>query len=308
MLRRFSVSVSEAFGILSSRLRACQSVGESAHTEARVLLEHACQQPFYSMPLASKVEDSTWNSCQDLCTLRCSGTPLAHIVGKKEFYSRQFKVTGDVLCPRPETECLVDLTLDCVKKFCDRPPLFVDVGTGSGCVLATLLLELPGSAGIAIDKSAAALEVALSNFSMHGVIDRCRLHNCDVLQPRWERVILEDPRERERSIVIVSNPPYIPTAQIADLEPTVQSYEPRTALDGGPDGLIFYRQLAHTELLHEFLCVVEYGAGQHSEVQKLFETGGRQSVKVTDCTDLQGIRRASAFQFRAARTMNAPEH
>lgn len=163
---------------------------------------------------------------QALIRRRASGYPLPYLTGRVEFYGLEFKVTPEVLIPRPETETLVDLAL------ARRPATVVDVGTGSGCIAVSLAVHLLEAVIYAIEISPAALAVARRNVERHGVAGRVRLMVGDVLSPRPGPVDL-----------IVSNPPYIPTGKCASLPASVRNHEPRLALDGGMDGLAFVRRL-----------------------------------------------------------------
>ena len=163
---------------------------------------------------------------QALVRRRASDYPLPYLTGRIEFYGLEFEVTPDVLIPRPETETLVDLAL------AHQPTSVVDVGTGSGCIAVSLAIHLPEAIIYAVDVSPAALAVAQRNATRHGVAERVRLLTGDVLSPCPGPVDL-----------IVSNPPYVPTGERASLPASVRDYEPRLALDGGPDGLAVVRQL-----------------------------------------------------------------
>ncbi|MGD1997059.1 MAG: peptide chain release factor N(5)-glutamine methyltransferase [Anaerolineae bacterium] len=158
--------------------------------------------------------------------LRAEGHPLPYLVGQVEFYGLEFSVTPDVLIPRPETETLVDLAL------ARRPGAVVDVGTGSGCIAVALAVHLPGAQIYATDLSASALRVAAVNARRHGVADRIRLIQCDLVGG------LRGPVD-----LVVSNPPYVAISEWASLPRSVRCYEPRLALDGGRDGLEVVRRL-----------------------------------------------------------------
>jgi len=163
---------------------------------------------------------------QSLISRRVSGYPLPYLTGRVEFYGLEFEVTPEVLIPRPETETLVDLAI------ARQPMSIVDVGTGSGCIAVSLAVHLPEAVVYAIEISPAALAVARRNVERHGVAERVRLMAGDVLSPRPGPVDL-----------IVSNPPYIPTGECGSLPASIRDYEPRLALNGGPDGLAVVQQL-----------------------------------------------------------------
>jgi release factor glutamine methyltransferase len=213
--------------------------------------------------------------------------PVSRILGVKHFYGRPFIVTPDVLDPRPDTECLVDLVLDILRAE-DRLPdalTIADIGTGSGAIIVTLLCELSKARGIATDISAAALEVARENATRLGVLDRLTLVEANVLAGVNDQID-----------VIVSNPPYICSAEIAGLDFDVRDYDPHLALDGGSDGLTFYREIANEISAFKAPCwiVLEVGAGQADDVEELFIKAGCSAHQRR--ADLGGHIRAVALQ------------
>lgn len=183
-----------------------------------------------------------------LVARRAAGQPLAHILGEWEFYGRPFYVTPDVLIPRPVTEGLVDAALRYIKLWeqkNNQPPTIADVGTGSGCIAVTLCLET-GNQIIATDISLAALAVAKKNAERHGVAAKIAFLQGDMLKPLQNRKV----------DLIVSNPPYIPSQELNRSRFALRSgatrgkseafglrFEPRFALDGGPDGQRFVNQI-----------------------------------------------------------------
>jgi release factor glutamine methyltransferase len=226
----------------------------------------------------------------DAVRRRLAREPVSRIIGAREFYGRTFAITPDVLDPRPETETVVELALDILKAegLADKALSIADIGTGSGILIVTLLAELPNACGIATDITEAALVVARGNAERLGVADRVSfvatrgLEGCTV------------PLD-----LIVSNPPYIPTADIAGLEPEVRKYDPDTALDGGPDGLQVYREIANhiASLQHSSRLVVEVGAGQAPDVTKVFSSAGGSFLE--DRKDLGGHVRAVALALHS---------
>lgn len=158
--------------------------------------------------------------------------PVARILGRRGFWSLELAVTPDVLDPRPDTELLVEQVLD---RVADRaaPLLAVDLGTGSGCLLLALLAELPAARGIGIDRSLAALRVARANAAAADLASRARF-----VQGDWGTALAAGCAD-----ILVSNPPYIATAQIARLMPEVREHDPALALDGGASGLDAYRRI-----------------------------------------------------------------
>jgi len=217
---------------------------------------------------------------------RAARYPLAYILGSKEFYGLEIDVTPDVLIPRPETEILVEETL----KRVGRAARIVDVGTGSGAVAVALAVSLPDAHVLAVDSSELALKVALANVQKYGVADRVSTMRGDLLEPlstvgRGDDVPAQHWGEWD---AVVSNPPYIPTSEIDSLQPEVR-YEPREALDGGPDGLAAYRRLLPQARHLARLVAVEIGAGQSEAVARIAAEAGWDRIETV--RDLAGIER-----------------
>lgn len=195
--------------------------------------------------------------------------PLQYILGTQEFCGLEFIVTPAVLIPRPESELLVRESV----RFAEhRPaPLLVDVGTGSGCIATAVATQLSGSAIYATDISAAALTVARANAERHGVGERIRFLEGDLLAPLKQLGL-----EHQISIVL-SNPPYIPDEMLEGLQPEVARYEPRLALTGGFDGLLLHRRLlreAAVYLESGGLLLLEVGEGQADKIAAVAENLG----------------------------------
>ncbi len=214
---------------------------------------------------------------------RCQLEPVSRILGWREFFGRRFQVTPAVLDPRADTETLIEAALTFARA--KKNYRFLDLGTGSGAIAVTLLAELPAAKGVASDLSGAALAVAQANGEALGVSARLQL-----VQANWFSGI------EGRFDLIVSNPPYIPLGDIADLAEDVRGYDPLRALDGGPDGLEAYRRIA--DGAREFLTasgrvLVEIGAGQAPDVQQIFATRGL--AMAGQYTDLGGHARCLTF-------------
>ena len=161
---------------------------------------------------------------------RLAGEPVSRIVGIREFYGRPFRIDASTLDPRPDTETLIESALALAGG--EQPLKLLDLGTGTGCILVTLLAELPRATGIGIDKSLAALEVAGSNAESLGVGDRARFMAGDWLEA-----------DQETFDLVVANPPYLSAADMAGLSNEVGAHDPRDALFGGVDGLSAYRRI-----------------------------------------------------------------
>jgi release factor glutamine methyltransferase len=178
------------------------------------------------------VPDEVRGKFRKLIQERIKGCPVAYLVGRKEFFSLEFEVNRDVLIPRPDTECLVDECLRLVKST--TAPAVLDIGTGSGALPVAIAKHHETAVLTATDVSAAALAVARRNAAKHGVAERIRFLEGDLFAPI---------PVGETFDAILSNPPYIPTADIAGLAVGVRDYEPRAALDGGADGFAMFDRL-----------------------------------------------------------------
>lgn len=216
-----------------------------------------------------------------LVDARATRVPLQHLTGEQAFWRHVFRVTPDVLVPRPETELLVEAALDAVRGL--DGPRIVDVGTGSGCIALSLAGERPDAAVHAVDLSPAALAVARDNAARLGLADRVRFHEGDLLAPVAD----------ESFDVIVSNPPYVGAYELASLAPEVRDHEPRMALTPPGDRASVYRRLgagAPDRLRSGGSLIVEIGQGMEVEVTRAFTDAGLEIVRVV--ADLQGIPRA----------------
>lgn len=208
---------------------------------------------------------------------RARREPLQHILGSQEFCGLDFRVSPDVLIPRHDTETLVEEAL----RRAPRAASVLDIGTGSGCIAVVLAKRLPGARVTAVDVSAAALELARANARANGA------------EVEFLHGSLLEPVAGRRFDLIVSNPPYIPSADIAWLAPEVREGDPRLALDGGVDGLEIYRRLIPASLEHlepEGWLLVEVGAGQARDVAELFDATSGYGGGVT-VHDPGGIER-----------------
>jgi len=222
----------------------------------------------------------------ELACRRLVREPLSRILGEREFYGRRFTIGAASLDPRPDTETLIDRGLAFART--QAAPAILDLGTGSGAILVTLLAELPRARGTGTDVSEAALDVARANARSHGVRARARF-----VAANWCRGVTG------RFDLIVSNPPYIPSGNISGLEPEVRDHDPILALDGGPDGLDAYRAIAagtQAWLSTGGLLVLEIGEGQHDAVAGLFAAHGwRPAAAAAASLDLSGRVRVLAF-------------
>ena len=244
---------------------------ESPRLQVELLLAHLLNQPRLRLYLDMDRELSEVESRQleALVHRRAERVPLQHLVGSVSFNGLELEVNGDVLIPRPETETLSQLAvqrLAVLKKFA---PVALDFGSGSGCLAISLAVSVPGAMVHAIDCSEAALAVARRNAQRHGVADRIQFHLGDGFDAL--------PDMTPRFDLMVSNPPYIATGEIATLDPEVRDHDPLLALDGGADGLDFYRRLAAEA--PRFLqpgapVLLEFGDGQEDDLRRLFSGPG----------------------------------
>ncbi len=215
--------------------------------------------------------------------------PVARILGERGFYGRVFSVTPATLDPRPCTETVIEAVLEVAREegWLAPPVRLLDVGTGSGALLVTLLAEMEGASGVGTDISAAALDAAQANALRLGVSDRAtfliRSGLDDVAGP---------------FDVLVSNPPYIPSGEIAGLAPDVRLFDPLSALDGGADGLRFYRMFAAeaARVVPRGWIFLEVGAGQAEAVLDLFRAGLSPPAQTRVWYDLGGHARCVAVK------------
>jgi release factor glutamine methyltransferase len=218
---------------------------------------------------------------------RIAGEPIARILGSKEFWGLSFQLSPATLEPRPDTETVVELALELLRADggSDRPLRIADLGTGTGAILLALLSELPAATGIGTDISEAALQTAAANAARAGLSGRTTFVACDYASG------LSGPFD-----LIVSNPPYIRSADIGSLAVEVRNHDPLAALDGGTDGLDAYRTLvpqAARLLAPGAALVVEAGEGQSGQIQALMVAAGLTPAP-SPKADLAGIPRAVA--------------
>jgi release factor glutamine methyltransferase len=211
---------------------------------------------------------------------RVAHEPLALILGHREFWSLEFRVSGDTLIPRPESETLIEAAL---AAFAHRPApdRVLDLGTGTGCLLLACLSEFPTAFGIGVDRSAAAVTLAARNAADLGMARQAAFVCADWAVPL-----------RGRFDLVLSNPPYIATCDLVGLMPEVARYEPRSALDGGPDGLAAYQSLLPElpRLLNpEGVAILELGAGQARTVTELAGCAGLASELRQDLAGLPRV-------------------
>ncbi|TVX89515.1 peptide chain release factor N(5)-glutamine methyltransferase [Paenibacillus agilis] len=278
------LTIREAWVQASSYLSA--SGVEDAGHHAELLLRHALtwERVTYLMRMQDEFPAASHESYREMIQRRGRGEPTQYIIGEAYFYGLSFRVTPDVLIPRPETELLVEAVLEEAERLWGRTASIraADVGTGSGAIACALASERSSWHVRAVDISAAALRVARSNAQQLGVVERLEWLEGDLLLP-LEGIELD---------VLVSNPPYIPDEDRAGLMREVRDYEPHTALFGGEDGLEPYRRMmAMLPRLASLPRIVafELGRGQAQDVAALVREAGYPHIRIVN--DLAGIER-----------------
>lgn len=274
------MNVAEAISFATESLRTA-GTPEPAR-DAKVLLAHSLgkQKTFLIAYPEFELTDEQQTRYRTVIERRAGREPLQHILGRQEFYGRDFRVSPDVLIPRPETEAIVELA---VSFLADRPePSFLDIGTGSGCIAVSVAAELPTARGLATDISPAALAVARENAETHGVADRVSFTEADLFGPAGDAEF----------DLIVSNPPYVPLEDFRGLEPEVREFEPRSALTDEGDGLAIIRKIiseAPRHLKPGGRLLIEIGFGQSESVAAMIDASVWLKPAFHD--DLQGIPR-----------------
>jgi release factor glutamine methyltransferase len=239
-----------------------------APRDARLLLAHALglAPDRLTLHLADAPDPAAAGRFAALIAARAARAPVSHLTGQRLFWGRSFRVTPDVLDPRPETETLVALALG------EPFARVLDLGTGSGCILLSLLADRPGATGLGADLSADALAVAQDNAARLGVQDRAAFIRSD-----WCAAVTG------RFDLIVSNPPYIAAAEMPGLSPEVLGHEPHLALTDGADGLTAYRAIsaqAQGHLAPGGRLMVETGPTQGAAVAALFAAAGLADIRI----------------------------
>jgi len=270
---------------IKSRLSQCGC--ETAELEARMMFEDLAyltplEVRFSTTPIPKETEDRILDAVER----REKGEPLGRILGYRDFWKHRFALNKDTLEPRPDTECLIEAVLKNTYPF---PYTILDLGTGTGCILLSLLHEYPEAKGVGIDISKGACEMARENAESLGFSERC-----DFLCGSWT-----DPLPKDSKFdLIVSNPPYIPTSEIANLQKEVKNYDPILALDGGKEGLDPYTNLLpilKNRLAPGGRIFFECGKGQAEKIVRLGENSGANLIRVSE--DLGGVPRVVEISY-----------
>lgn len=267
---------------------------ENSRLNAELLLAHSLnlsREGLY-MRLYDQVEERDKEVLEKLMQRRISGEPLQYILEHQEFWSVDFKVDPRVLIPRPETELLVEQSLMILSEISLRFPSVLEIGTGSGAIAIALAKELKDIFVVATDISMQALVLARENARSVGVLHRINFVNGDLFSP------LHPLKGGAPFDLILSNPPYITRGKIDTLAKEVKDHEPRVALDGGEDGLAFYRRIipeAHFYLRKGGWLLLEVALGQSGIVSGMVDEGGN-FLKPESIPDLSGIGRVVKAQ------------
>jgi len=263
-----------------------------AHIEAEILLGSVLKMGRSQLFLAAGNDfpDELHADFEKLVERRLAREPLAYILGEQEFWSLPFRVTRDVLIPRPETERLLELAIERARGIAPgfRVPV-LDFGTGSGVIAVVLARELKNVIVWSVDRSIAALRIAAENAKRHGVGERIRFLCADWMDALNPKPVFG---------LIVSNPPYVAIEELSALAPEVRDYEPRLALDGGEDGMASIKIIAThaiSLLIPGGWLFMEIGAGQAGAVTDLFASlPGYENVRVH--ADYAGLPRVLEVQ------------
>ncbi len=250
---------------------------ETPRLDAEILLAHARNCPRIALytQFDEPLSDPVRAKMRELVQRRAQSEPVAYLVGHREFFSLDFDVTRDVLIPRPDTETLVMAVLDAAKPLAE--PKILDLCTGSGCVAIAVAKNCPAAIVTATDLSPAALTVAKENAEKHKVDQRVTFQEGDLFAAVGSE---------ERFDIIAGNPPYVTTAELETLATDIRKYEPRQALDGGPDGLDVVRRIVRDAAAHlqpGGSIFLEISPEQGDAVQQIFTEAGT-------FTDLRAIK------------------
>jgi len=291
-------TIRQAYAAAVRRLR--EAGVASPQLDARLLLANAggwSREAFMAQPDRALTPETAARFAAAVAR-RSVGEPVSRITGMREFYGREFLLNEHTLDPRPDTETLIEAALDFVarKAWHDAPLRLLDLGTGTGCILLTLLAELPNAYGIGVDISDDALTIAVANAHRLGLESRATFVTGDWLDGMAGTFDL-----------ILANPPYVASDEIAGLAPEVKDHDPRRALDGGADGLDSYRRIATkvaSSLLPGGALILEIGAGQADAVRNLFCVADAGLDEPTIRHDLSGLPRAVLFAGSKASEQN----
>jgi len=267
--------------IKTAAIDIADSAGTAAQLEAEILLAHAlgCSRlDLLTHETAPSLVEC--NNFQAMINRRVQSEPIAYITGNQPFWDHDFLVSSHTLIPRQDTETLIEVAL---RRMPERGQI-LDLGTGSGCILLSLLAERPLATGLGLDVSPDTLALARQNARNMQLEERCSFKVSD-----WYTAVTE---KENHFAAVVANPPYIPSIDVGELMADVRNFEPRLSLDGGEDGLACYRLIirdAPKFLEGRGLLAVEVGVLQSNDVALLFEKAGFADIEIT--RDLPGVER-----------------
>lgn len=249
---------------------------DSPRLQTELLLAHLLKLPRLQLYLNHDrvLSEPELAALRVLVQRRAKREPLQHLVGSASFCGIELAVSPAALIPRPETETLAELAVAALTKNSSPTPVVLDFGTGTGCLAVALAAQCKNASVHALDLSEAALALARKNAERHGLSERVTFHLGDGFRALPSEL---------RFDLLVSNPPYIPSAEIATLQPEVRDFDPRAALDGGADGLDFYRLLARETpawLKEGGGLFAEFGDGQEAVLPSLFNDTGWRAVSI----------------------------
>ena len=268
--------------LIQATLRLEENKIDTPRLDAEILLAYVlnCRRLTLYTDAEKILTDEQISRFEKLIELRIKKIPVAYLIGTKEFFGLNFVVNENVLIPRPDTEILTQCAIEFLQTF-DGAKNFLDIGTGSGAICISILKFCKNSFAAATDISEKSLEVAKFNAKKFNVDDRVNFFCGNLFEPIGEK----------KFAAIISNPPYIPTAEIKTLQDEVKN-EPLRALDGGEDGLNFYREIISKSpkfLLNGGLLAVEIGINQAVAVKKIFAENNFCDIEILK--DLAGLER-----------------
>ncbi len=258
--------------------------------DAKILLSHTLNltnSENLILKLNEKISSDDYLKYIHLIERRLKFEPIAYIIGSKDFWKQKYTINNNVLIPRPETELIIELLLKKLKDKIDSKLHVLDLGTGSGCIILSLLSELKFSTGIGIDISEKALNIAKLNAKKFNLNERVNFKISN-----W----FDNLENTDKFDIIISNPPYIPIDEWKNLDPNVLNFEPKGALTDNHDGLENYRIIANSTkkfLKKDGLIVLEMGFGQSKEIKEMFCAKG---YEIEIFKDLQSIDRIAIIK------------
>ncbi len=277
--------------LLRESAEALSCTSDTPRLDAEILLSGLLgkERVWLAVHAREQATDEVCQKMQSLTVRRARHEPIAYLVGEREFMGLPFFVCPGVLIPRPDTETLVEAVL---KENMTENPHIIDLCTGSGAIAVSLAHYLPKSTVLAVDFSEICVKTAQENAERNGVQKRVSLLHGDILSDSFAQNMAR------KADILVSNPPYIRSSELPGLMPDVKDYEPSSALDGGDDGLVFYRRIAKllpSLLHHGGLLALEAGHDQAEDIAEILRQSNCRNIHFS--CDLSGIRRVVIASF-----------